>query len=123
MFFIFGSCHDDSVTFELPDGTYTGIFTRSNPHARFLTSTVVLTFNDHNFEGSSSIENYPSICKGSYKIIGNDIEFTDSCTWTADFDWSFILSGNFNISMSGAELLITRSYDGKVTDTYSLKRQ
>jgi hypothetical protein len=74
---IFCSCNDDSIEFELPSGTYTGTFVRSNPQVRLLTSTVVLTFTEHTFDGSSTIENYPLICKGSYNITGSEIEFIE----------------------------------------------
>lgn len=123
IFFIFISCNDDSVSSQLPEGTYTGVFIRSSPQARFLTSDVELTFQDQSFVGSSSIQNYPSICNGSFTVSGGDIEFTNSCIWTADFDWSYILSGKFELAINGDELIMTRTYEGDATDFYKLNRQ
>ena len=117
------SCSEDATTFELLDGTYTGTFGRSGPNARYVSSNVEITFDNQKFEGTSDREKYPAICKGTYKIIGSEIEFVDSCFWTSEFDWTFILAGKFELSWNGEEIIITRSYEGGVVDVYRLKRQ
>jgi hypothetical protein len=120
---IFCSCNDDSIEFELPSGTYTGTFVRSNPQVRLLTSTVVLTFTEHTFDGSSTTENYPLICKGSYNITGSEIEFIESCTRTVDTDWSYTLSGKYQIAQSDGEFIISRFNADGIIDNYRLRRQ
>ena len=104
-------------------GTYKGIFARSSPNVKYLPSDVILTFDGNRFQGSSSIPKYPAICNGTYSITDQDIEFNNLCPWTAEFDWSYILSGKFKISINGDELTMTRSYGVFVHDRYSLRRQ
>jgi hypothetical protein len=47
----------------------------------------------------------------------------DSLGYTADFDWTLILSGEFNYSANGDNLTISRQYSTGVKDIYKLKRQ
>ncbi len=115
--------NDKSVL--LPDGTYKGYFARSSPTARYKSSEVTIIFKNDSFEGigPAAPESYPALCHGSYQLIDNKIFFRDSCNWTANFDWSYILAGTFNISRIGNQLSLTRSYPGQVTDMYLLLKQ
>ncbi|HMQ00055.1 MAG TPA: hypothetical protein PKC24_09755, partial [Cyclobacteriaceae bacterium] len=56
------------------------------------------------------------------KLLGHSIEFNNTCFWTADFDWSYILSGTFNISIKGDEILLKRYYSDNVFDAYVLTK-
>ena len=104
------------------EGTYKGIFFRSSPEVKYQTSNVILVFDAHKFEGSGNITKYPAICHGTYTLIGQEIEFTNLCPWTAEFDWSLILSGKFKIEINGDELVMTRSF-GNIVDTYKIQKQ
>ncbi|MGB3584932.1 MAG: hypothetical protein WBA23_00260 [Tunicatimonas sp.] len=117
------SCEDDESgePFLLEEGTYTGSFSRSSPNTRWLGANVTLTFENGRFSGSSDQEKYPAICEGTYQVVGsNEITFENSCVWTAEFDWTFILGGEFRISEQDQKLVITREYEGEVIDTYEL---
>ncbi|TRX52352.1 hypothetical protein FNH22_21805 [Fulvivirga sp. M361] len=118
------ACDDDDpqATPTLMDGTYEGTFIRSSPNAKYKPSEVTLTFTDGKFTGDSEIEKYPAICNGTYDVKENSIEFSNSCVWTAEFDWSYILSGEFETEVSGDELILKRT-NGNTTDTYQLKRK
>jgi len=102
------------------NGTLVGTFYRSGPGIKYNASVVTIKFNNNTFEGSSTIENYPAICKGTFKISGQEVEFFNSCMWTANFDWSFILSGKYKFNISNGKLLMARSYPNSVSDTYQL---
>lgn len=71
----------------------------------------------------SSKPKYPAICEGTYSLSGQAIEFVNQCAWTAEFDWTYILSGTFTIQKEGDELLLIRSYGDAVYDTYRIKKQ
>jgi len=114
------SCEDDQQT--ILDGTYEGYFHRSSDRADYDLSQVVLTFENGLFTGMSDGSKYPAIGRGSYSISGQKIVFTDSSLWTADFDWSYILSGEFNLSGLPDELILTRTYSEEY-DTYQLTKQ
>lgn len=102
-------------------GTYEGIFFRTSPGAKYETSDVTLSFEGNAFEGSSNIAKYPAICHGTFTLTVNEIDFNNLCVWTAEFDWSYILSGNFNITRNGDEIIMTRNYDNGAVDTYRIK--
>jgi hypothetical protein len=98
-------------------GRYIGTFHRTGMD----TTRVSLLFTENRFEGSSDIMNYPAICGGTFAIQDNKIIFTDSCAWTANFDWSFILAGEFNIETNGTAIKIWRT-NGAIKDEYDLAR-
>ena len=114
---------DDEPVIGPIDGTYVGTFGRSSPYARYETSEVTLVLKGNTFTGSSSKPKYPAICEGTYSVTGQAIEFVNQCAWTAEFDWTYILSGTFKIQREGDELLLIRSYGDAVYDTYRLKKQ
>ncbi len=94
---IFSSCEDDSPAAAV-DGLYDGLFYRSNPQQRILTSDVTLDLSGGKFAGLSSIDQYPAICQGSYSATSTQLEFRNECVFTADFDWTFILDGTYEIT-------------------------
>lgn len=106
----------------VPNGTYKGQFIRSSPLAKYASSNITITFKGNTFSGESDKSNYPAICKGTFKVMGNTIELENDCLWTADFDWSYILKGTFEYTMTDGKLEMTRSLDDN-TDHYSLQLQ
>ena len=96
------------------NGTYIGTFQRGDA-----ISNVELTLENLNFSGQSEVAKYPAICNGTFTFSANSIDFENLCAWTADFDWSLILSERWNYSMSGNTLTLTNS----IGDTYILNRQ
>jgi hypothetical protein len=116
------SCSDKKIAREITiqNGTYKGQFIRSSPLARYAPSNVTITFAGDRFSGKSDKPNYPAICEGTFKASKNTIEFTDECSWTADFDWSYILKGTFDFQLKDRKLEMTRTI-GDNTDHYSLQ--
>lgn len=104
------------------NGTYTGIFYRTSSGATHEISNVTLILEGNRFEGTSSIVKYPAICRGTFILGDNVIEFENGCAWTAEFDWSYILSGKFRATQEGDEVVMTKTYSG-FYDTYRLKRE
>jgi hypothetical protein len=98
------------------NGRYLGSFNRTGMD----TVQVSVLFRDNYFEGQSDRTNYPAICRGSFQTDDNTITFTDSCAWTANFDWSLILSGTYNASLIDGTLRIWKN-NGAVTDEYVLR--
>ena len=83
---------------------------------------MTLILDGNKFEGTSSIVKYPAICRGTFTLGGDEIEFRNGCAWTAEFDWSLILSGKFKFTKEGDEIVITKSDNG-FFDIYRLKRK
>lgn len=113
----------DTDTVTLKDGTYTGQFFRTSPTGDWKVSKVKLTLNKGTFTGESEMNKYPAICNGTYTISNDTIVFKDQCVWTADFDWTLILSGTFEITVDGQAILLKRYFDQNMYDTYQLKPQ
>ena len=51
----------------------------------------------------------------------------NTCIWTTEFDWSLILTGEYDFTFNGKQLIITRSSLGSSndswTDKYTLTKQ
>ena len=94
------------------NGNYTGIFERNGN-----SSNVQLNLINGSFNGQSAIQKFPALCNGTYLISGNTITFDSNCAWTADFDWTLILNGQWNYNMNGNLLILTKSNGDKYTLT------
>ncbi|MEP0987356.1 hypothetical protein [Ekhidna sp.] len=116
------SCDDERLTLADLDGTYEGNFIRSSPYAKYAPAQVTLTFAKGQFQGASEKTKYPAICNGTYEVEGDKVEFINTCIWTAEFDWSLILSGEFYIEFEANTLTLQRK-NGDITDLYQLKRK
>jgi hypothetical protein len=110
--------NQDGVNHQL-SGRYIGTFSRSGMD----TVTVTILFSQNGrFEGSSNREKYPAICGGNFSYDETSINFTDSCTWTADFDWTLILDGSYNITYQDARSVRIYRSNGTITDEYLIAR-
>jgi hypothetical protein len=65
----------------------------------------------------SDIAKYPALCSGTYSIYGNSINFTNGCAWTAEFDWSLILSGKYDLTITGKTIEFSRDYRSATAET------
>ena len=108
------ACNNDDDIQSNIDGEYIGIFERNGN-----TSNVQLNFNKGTFSGESEIIKFPAICNGNYSISDSSIEFENLCPWTAEFDWSLIISGSWDYSLADNTLTMTKSNG----DKYILTKQ
>ena len=97
------ACNNDDDIQSSIDGEYIGIFERNGN-----TSNVELNFNRGTFSGESEIIKFPAICNGNYSFFDNSIEFENLCAWTAEFDWSLIISGSWDYSFADNTLTMTK---------------
>lgn len=115
------ACDDEKdVT---PAGTYEGVFYRTISDVKLAEASVSLTFSPQGFTGNSDTLQYPAICLGTFEKQGTSMTFTNGCAWTAQFDWSFILAGDFAMQEDGKSLTLIRNHGDGVIDTYELTRQ
>jgi len=118
---------EDSTEFDVVlNGVYTGTFQRKLSWANNKTSNITLTFHFNTWSGSSDITKYPALCKGTYSIEDDSITFMNECAWTAEFDWSLILSGKYKIESHGDRVEFYRDYSsmvGTFKDLYKLSRK
>ncbi|WP_373492899.1 hypothetical protein [Aquiflexum sp.] len=121
---LFGSCNENAEPTILSQelvGTYSGTFQRFSGETAGEIALVELNFENGNWEGTSSIQKYPALCNGTYKIENQEITFTNACFWTAEFDWTLILSGTFVIEQNSNTLKIERilgTGENQIRDVY-----
>lgn len=120
---LWASCDSSVPTkrLDLQPGDYTGTFFRVSPVALYPVANVNLFLMEGEFRGDTDTNRYPAICPGTYAVSGTTVEFTNDCVWTADFDWSLILSGTFEFTATSDSLHLVK-HNGDVTDIYRLKR-
>lgn len=102
-------------------GQFAGTFERTVNGQSEGVANVGLILEGNSFSGSGGPNRYPVICNGTFTVSGGNITFENACFFTADFDWSLILSGSFRLSRVGGEYILQRSNDNLV-DTYRLRR-
>lgn len=109
---------------KLEDGTYTGTFRRFSATDTQV-AQVSLVINGNSWTGSSSIDRYPALCSGTFThdTINYLIDFQNDCMWTADFDWTLILKGTFNIGLQDGAIIFRKEYNGNILDLYTLNKQ
>ena len=110
---------DHNYPDKIPDGLYTGTFQRQLAFGGGDTSLVSFTFYSNTWIGQSDRSKYPALCQGSYSIDKGKIVFTNDCVWTADFDWSFILGGEYTLTIDGNQLKFIKDYRGPASDTFA----
>jgi hypothetical protein len=109
---------EENPSIQIPDGNYTGTFQRDWVWSNSDTANVSITFTTGEWEGTSDIQKYPALCKGTYTIQGDTIIFVNECAWTQEFDNSLVLSGKYHIKQSNNEFEITRDDRSETSDTY-----
>src|SRR5690606_17944646 len=107
-------CNQDDENLQALNGTYRGIFVRDQQAVK-----VELSFDNGTYQGYSERYKFPAICRGTYTVSGNKIIFANDCPWTAEFDWTLILSGEWDFNLIGSTLILTHSNE----DKYALTRQ
>lgn len=112
----------DAIDEERLQGSYEGTFQRfedGNPRGL---AAVEINFEGGSFSGESEENRYPVICAGNYSINRSSISFANTCVFTADFDWTLILSGDFRIERDGDELILSKN-EGLIVDMYRLVKK
>lgn len=101
-----------------PDGTYSGTFHREAVWADNPVADITMTFTSVDWSGSSNFYQYPALCCGTYSILGDTIIFQNECAWTAEFDWSFILSGKYVLNVNDGIVEFYREYHLENADPF-----
>ncbi len=101
--------------FLINKGRYVGTFQRNTSTAGQI-SNVTITFSANNWTGQSQYAKYLALCHGTYIAKGtNSISFENACPWTAEFDWTLILSQDYKITIAGKDIEIFKERYMKVT--------
>jgi len=123
-FFFIGCEEGEDLPLAKLEGTYVGSFQRTVGNEPGQVSQVSITFTSNTWEGQSDLKHYPALCKGTYALSGSRITFENLCFFTADFDWSLILKGEFEIKQSGNSITFTKVHADstpKIIDVYTMQ--
>jgi hypothetical protein len=115
----------ESQSLLLTDGVYEGTFMLLNQSGSYSGNTS-LTITGNRFNASGNANRLPAGGSGIYSLANDrqSISFNDENFWTADFDWSLILSGAFQYNFDGINLVLTRTMgDGSTIQTYNLQKK
>ena len=121
------ACNKSNNTTDTPISTpegalYKGTFRRLGTGNEVI-SAVSLAFTGNGWTGTSQIQKYPALCNGTYRGNEQELVFDNGCAWTAEFDWTLILSGSYRLSADGDSLVLSKTYGAGYSDVYRLKRQ
>ncbi len=109
----------------LVDGVYSGTFTLITPTGS-LSGGTSIEINGNRFVATGKANRIPAGGSGSFSLSDDmqTINFVDENFWTADFDWSLILSGEFVYSFDGENLEFSRHIgDGSTVQRYQLTKK
>lgn len=123
---VFTGCdsNDDDTLVQIPNGNYTGIFTVEYTNGDTFSNPVTLGFIEENvYSSTDNADYYPAGGNGTFEINGSTILFNDINVWTANFDWNLILSGEYDFSLNGNELVISANKDNVGFYKYKLIKE
>lgn len=104
-------------------GKYSGTFKRYN-QAEDITANVSLVFLNNGWTGTSNLVHYPALAKGTWSMHDQEVlNFENTSTWTADFDWTLILDGIYILHKNDDSLVFTKSYGNGGVDVFKLRKQ
>ena len=103
-------------------GSFSGKFFRTTPAGHMPESQVTVHLNNGAFSGQSSDARYPAICHGAVSKSSGKLVFASACMWTADFDWTLILDGEYQYEYNGERLKFWKQ-TGDNIDTYDLVKE
>ncbi|MEJ2004157.1 MAG: hypothetical protein P8X57_04150, partial [Cyclobacteriaceae bacterium] len=66
--------------------------------------------------------NYPAICNGTFERDDKRISFENNCAFTADFDWSFILNGTYEIDLQDKYVYFIQEIDPGIYNVFRFPR-
>ena len=108
----------DGTTYSLA-GRFTGDFHRSGLDTVQVTCCSKPTAVS---KASGAASTIPPSATEPTSVRGNQLVVDDSCAWTANFDWSLIFDGTYDLQFLDASKIRIRRTQGSVTDEYNLYR-
>ncbi len=109
---VLAGCEKEGTLVQL-DGTYTGTFRTMVNNKEQITE----------FEVTLDSKRFTTIKggagRGTFELLSKEkIKFTDELFYTANFDWSTLLNGNYTYEVKGDSLILNKTLENPVKDNY-----
>lgn len=123
------SCNNDDENIESQNliGKYSGTFTVEYLNGNNFSNSVTVNFRENSHYQSSGNGNqhnfYPAGGSGTYEIEDSKITFSDTNTWLAHFDWNLILTGEYDYTINGNQLIISANKNNVGFYKYELVKE
>jgi hypothetical protein len=102
-------CEESSTGIYLEDGNYSGTFMIIESNGQTQTGNINFNFSNNNYSVVPEYKYLPPAGAGTFSRNSNTINLVDTAIHTAEFDWSLILNGNFNLAQNGKALILEQN--------------
>jgi hypothetical protein len=109
----------------IEEGIYTGKFNVMYPSGKSFTGKTTIEIGQSTYSCMGNKKRIPAGGSGTYLVNETEsrITFTDENIWTADFDWNLILTGEYDYSVDGKKLILSRKRDDGEYYEYTLTKK
>jgi len=115
------SCKKNNSLLQISEGNYSGILqVTSSTYQIPVTYPIAILFEKGKYKISPDPAR-PGGGSGIYNVNGDIGHFEDQNFWTADFDWSLILSGEYQIQTDGDNLVLIKQLRSNIPAGTSYK--
>ncbi len=118
------SCTKNTDSSPAISGTYVGTYTRNLGDSSY-NSNIKFVFLSNVFSGTSTSEDFPIICPGTFQTTADSILFNNPCVLPGNINEAFMLMGNYKLVVSGDSVTFSRIMGDFIyeEDIYRLKKQ
>ena len=119
------SCDDSADELVIPvlNGAYEGTFTVEYlANGQTFSNPVTVNFSGDSYSSTSGADRFPAGGNGTFEMGENSVTFSDENFWTADFDWNLILSGEYTVTETDTQIILSATKNDVGIYTYELMK-
>ena len=119
------SCDDSADELVMPvlNGAYEGTFTVEYlANGQTFSNPVTVNFSGDSYSSTSEADRFPAGGNGTFEMGENSVTFSDENFWTADFDWNLILSGEYTVTETDTQIILSATKNDVGIYTYELMK-
>lgn len=106
---LFWGCEESDTNVNFENGNYSGTFTITESDGQPQSGNVIFNFSNNSYSVVPEKLYLPPVGGGTFSINGNTIMLVDTAIHTAEFDWTLILNGSFELSYNGNILILKQN--------------
>jgi hypothetical protein len=106
---LFWGCEESDTNVNFENGNYSGTFIITESDGQPQSGNVIFNFSNNSYSVVPEKLYLPPVGGGTFSINGNTIVLVDTAIHTAEFDWTLILNGSFELSYNGNILILKQN--------------